>query len=715
LGLSLSLPAGRRLAQLSGGNPYYALELARAERDQPVRVSEESDDLPDLVERRLSSLPVATRTALGILAAAVHPRADQVAQLVGDDEVLDSALAAGVLEHDGHDLRFAHPLLAAAAYRTLPPRRRRSVHERLGGAATDPIERARHLAAASVRSDGGVASSIEQGARTAAARGAPTIAADLFEQAARLTPQSSSGRAAGRRLEAARQLFAAGDGRRALERCRDLLNELPPGELRADLLTTMAWRGKVPVDSAIAMCEQAAAECTTDEGRARCLLLLSNVMQTHDAERARERASEALALLGDGGDLSLRSWALGMLGASQAFTDPAGPGIGHLREASLLEREHGSSAPDVYLEARTQLGLVLMWRDELEEARKLLSAQHARATGAGQEAGASTVALHLAELEIRAGDLDSARAWAHGALAVEDEGQDSQTLGAALYVRAHVAALEGDVGLADKLARRGLAVGRAVHDGIFPLHNRWVLGQLALALGDVPGAVQHLQPLPAESQALGFLEPGSTPFISDCVDALIAAGRLDEAQEINTEWEEAGRRLSRPRLLATGARSRGTLEAARGNRKGALAILQEALQHHDLLPVPHERARTLLLLGATLRRAGHRRDARAVLAEATAVFQSLGQPLWVQRTNDEIARLAGPRPAGGELTPAEWQVAQLVADGRSNREVADALFITIRTVEANLTRIYRKLELRSRSELAARWQDLSAALITKSD
>jgi DNA-binding CsgD family transcriptional regulator len=85
----------------------------------------------------------------------------------------------------------------------------------------------------------------------------------------------------------------------------------------------------------------------------------------------------------------------------------------------------------------------------------------------------------------------------------------------------------------------------------------------------------------------------------------------------------------------------------------------------------------------------------------------------VQRTNDEIARLAGPRPAGGELTPAEWQVAQLVADGRSNREVAGALFITIRTGEANLTRIYRKLELRSHSELAARWQDLSAALVTK--
>jgi hypothetical protein len=148
-----------------------------------------------------------------------------------------------------------------------------------------------------------------------------------------------------------------------------------------------------------------------------------------------------------------------MLGAYRVFSDPAGDGIELLREAAALEREHGSQAPDVYLQARTQLGFALMWRDELDAARELLASQHDRAALAGQEAGASTVALHLAELEIRAGRLQTARGYAQDALALEDEGEDTQTLAALLYVRAHVAALEGEVELAEALAQRGLAVG----------------------------------------------------------------------------------------------------------------------------------------------------------------------------------------------------------------------------------------------------------------
>jgi len=707
LGRSLSLPAARRLSELTAGNPYYALELAASQRDDSDDAFQ-SANLSGLVERRLTVLPSSTRTALGTLAAAVRPRIDQVAELVGDEAVLDPAFAVGLLEHQGEELRFTHPLLAAAAYQALPPGRRRSVHRRLAAVSTDSVERGRHLAAAAVEPDATVADSVESGARAAAERGAPSVAADLFEQAARLTPASLPAAAGLRRVAAARELFAAGEGPRALERSRALVEQLPAGELRAQVLTMIAFSGLIALDQAIAMGEQAVAESETIEARARCLLLLSTVVQVDDVARAIRYADAALELLdGYRGDPALRAYALGTVGQLQSYADPGGRGMELLREAWALQRDHGSAAPYPYLEPATQLGIHLLWRDQLDEARELLAGQHARASGAGKEVSASSVAKFLAELEIRAGNLDRARQHADEALEVEDQDQASQSLGMGLYVRAHVAALQGEAELAIDLAQRGLTVGRAVGDRVWPMYNRWVLGQLALAEDEATRAADYLTPLPAERDALGILEPGCAPFDSDAVVALIAAGRADEAQTMNEEWERQGRKLDRPRLLATGARGRGLIIAANGDLAHATATLREALEHHERFPVPHERARTLLALGRTLRRAGHRRDARDRLGEALASFERLGLPLWARRTREELARLAGRQPANGDLTATEVRIAELVAQGRSNRDVAHTLFITVRTVESNLTRIYRKLDLRNRAELAARWPYLT--------
>lgn len=698
----LSMPAARRLTELSGGNPYYALELADTEHGRSRSPAAAPTDVHGLAGQRLTLLSDRTRAALGTLAALAHPRTELIAELLGDESVLDSAFAAGVLHEDGAELRFTHPLLAASAYHSLAPAHRRAVHRQLAANALDPVERARHLAAATVRASADTAHKVERGAWAAASRGAPTIAADLFEEAARLAPAAQPETSLGRRLEAVRQLFAAGEGMRALERGRELLEELRPGDLRARVLTTMAWSGKVPVDEAIAMCEQAIAMCRSEEARAGCLLLFTNTVQTYDAQRAHDCARTAVELLRDRGAPHLRAWALAMLGAFNALTDPTAS-LDPLRQAWALEQQHGTAAPDAYFEAGTQLGIVLLCRDELDEARELLTRQHAKVTLAGREASASAIAMHLAQLEIRSGNLDRARTYGQDALSIEDEGEPTQTLGAVLSVRAHVAALDGDVELATSLAQRGLQVGRVLSDRSFPIHNQSVLGSLALALGDAKAAVEHLHSLPGESRALGFNEPGVAPFTSDLVDALIAAGRLDEASAINSDWEQLGRRLDRPRLLATGARASGLLAAARGDLSTALTILERALAHHDRLPVPHERARTLLAYGSTLRRAGRRRDARAALDQASAIFESVGQPLWAHRVADEAARVAGRRVAGADLTSTERQVAELVAVGRTNREVAERLFITVRTVEANLTRIYRKVDLHSRAELAAQW------------
>jgi DNA-binding CsgD family transcriptional regulator len=166
--------------------------------------------------------------------------------------------------------------------------------------------------------------------------------------------------------------------------------------------------------------------------------------------------------------------------------------------------------------------------------------------------------------------------------------------------------------------------------------------------------------------------------------------------------EGNGRRLDRAWMLAVGARCRAMLLAARGDVDGANLAVEAAMAQHDRLPMPFERARTQLLLGQFQRRQRHKDVAMATLSEALATFEDIGARLWAQRTATELARTKfGPRKIAG-LTPSEQRVAELAAKGLTNRDVAAELFISPKTVEANLSRIYRKLDIHSRAELGGR-------------
>ena len=705
LGESLSLPAARQLTRVTGGNPLFALELVRvAGRRGLVGGPLRAADVEQLIGDQLAGLPPATRGALGLVAALAEPTVVRLASVLARVDVLDPAFAAGVLEQEGELLRFAHPLLGAGAYAAVPPARRREIHRRLAAASQEPDERARHLAAAGEGPDAATAGAIERGAEAAAARGAPAAAAELLEAAARLTPSGDPELAARRRLAAAQQLLSAGDSRRALELLEALVAELPPGDLRAQALITIAWPGIIDLDRAIALGKQAVGESATAGSRAGCLLLLANVVHTRDKAGALELAADALALATEGGAPRLRAWAMAVQGTWEVHIHPDHDGVGILRAALALEIESGTDAPDRYLSARTQLGLALMLRDELEEARALLEAERQAALAAGDELGASGPAFHLAELECRAGWLEAARRYAEEALTVLDEGLDAHRLGAVLYVRALVAALEGDAERARTFAWRSISMGEAIDDRTFPIQARAVLGMLELSLGNPAEALSHLEPLPARYRQLGYGEPGRAPFEPDRIEALIQLGRHGEAHEAVEAWERVGRQLGRPRVLATACRLRGLLSAGIGDTAQALLTLEAALGHHQNLPDRHEYARTLLAYGATLRRAGRRRDARAALDHARATFTTLGESIWADRAANEIQRLGGRTSAGQTLTATEQHVAELVAQGRSNREVAEALYITVRTVEANLTRIYAKLGVRSRTQLIAQRQ-----------
>ena len=287
----LPLPALARLAELSGGNAYYALELGRAALRQAGGEPLTADlPLPEgvhaVLQERLGALPAATRDALGTVAAMGAPTTAAATAGV-DPAALDPAFRADVIHEEGETIRFDHPLLAEAAYRMLTPPRRRAVHELLADVATDVEERARHLAAVPSETDAHVAAEIAAGADAAAARGAPSAAAQLLETSARVEPDPAL--AARRGIDAVRHHTAAGDGRRAVALARSLVEELPPGPLRSRAL--VAWADQEgPIDESLAFARQAVEEAGDDRDAAVEALLAESL-----ALAIEDRYDEALA------------------------------------------------------------------------------------------------------------------------------------------------------------------------------------------------------------------------------------------------------------------------------------------------------------------------------------------------------------------------------------------------------------------------------------
>jgi DNA-binding CsgD family transcriptional regulator len=227
------------------------------------------------------------------------------------------------------------------------------------------------------------------------------------------------------------------------------------------------------------------------------------------------------------------------------------------------------------------------------------------------------------------------------------------------------------------------------------------LGHIELALGRTNEVVERLEPGIAFVKREGILEPGATRFVVDHLEALIELAGLDDAVDLLDWYQGNARRLGRVSALANCARCRGLLTAQAGELDDALVFFARALELHEEVTIPLDRGRTLLALGATQRRAKRRREARETLEEALAVFEGIGAALWAERARAELKRISGRAATPGALTPAEERVAALVAEGKTNREVAAALFLSDRTVEGHLARIFGKLGIRHRTEIAA--------------
>jgi DNA-binding CsgD family transcriptional regulator len=180
---------------------------------------------------------------------------------------------------------------------------------------------------------------------------------------------------------------------------------------------------------------------------------------------------------------------------------------------------------------------------------------------------------------------------------------------------------------------------------------------------------------------------------------LIQLRRHTDAAKLVDMLEANGRRLDRPWMLAVGYRCRAMMLAVRGDVGAATAAAQQAIAEHDRLSMPFEEARTRLVLGQLHRRQRQRNAASTELRHALTTFEALKTPLWADRVRLELARADVAPTSGDQLTPSEQRVAELTASGMTYREVATALCISPKTVEVNLSRIYRKLGIHSRAEL----------------
>jgi DNA-binding CsgD family transcriptional regulator len=340
------------------------------------------------------------------------------------------------------------------------------------------------------------------------------------------------------------------------------------------------------------------------------------------------------------------------------------------------------------------------WTGQLERARDEMAAIRRRCLEHGQENDLMFVALYSVLLEIWRGDFLEAT------LIAEDTAERASPLGGgfpifvAQMTRAAVAAYAGRVDDARRGAGEALAVSHRVGASTMAMLPIATMGFLQVSLGGYPAALATLEPLlPALDAAPDGTEINVAPFLPDAIEALIGVGRLSDAEPLIDRLARNGARLDRPWMLALGARCRAMLLGARGEVDAAIGVAQQAMAEHERLPMPFERARTQLLVGQLQRRQRQKNAASTTLREALVTFEELGTPLWAERARTELARIQITAPKSGVLTPSEHRVAELAASGMTNRDVATALFITPKTVEANLARIYRKLGIRSRAEL----------------
>ena len=699
---TIARPALLRLLEVSGGNPFYALELARALG--PVRASRVPSEplpLPESLERlvstRLERLASTTREALLLVAAHGRPSSALLRAAGVGPRALEPAVGAYVVECSDDVIRFTHPILASALYQNASREERQRAHGRLSGIIDDPVDRGRHLALATDEPDEVVAAVLDEAAELARARGTSLTAADLGAHALRLTLPDALDHRHRRAIAAGRGYLDAGEAHRARVLAADLLAGAQPGAPRAEALVLMSdVESAANLERAITLRREAlvAADSRPALQASVHAWLAGAVRLTEGLGAADVHARASLELAERVGDEGLRAEALSILSVLRF-------NAGKLDALELAEEALGlldaAGDPRRRFEAAMGLVHVLTWSAQLDRARALLEGLR-QELGDRDEAATAEAHWFLSLIELGAGRLALAADHADRQSEIARQySVDEQADPLDIWPVARIAAHRGDLERARGLAERSRALARnrpqvlAGQEGVLGLAAAWSNQALE--------AISHFSTAEEARYSTGVRAPSMYWWRAEYIEALLELGRSDAAVDLLGAWEADAKRLGLDWVLAHATRCRGLVAAVGGETEAALALLEQAVARHEAVGDPFGRARALLALGVVSRRRRQKRAAREAIGAALEAFDAMGAAGWAARARAELGRIGGRTRAEG-LTAGERRVAVLVAEGRTNREVAAALFLGERTVETHLSHVYAKLGVRSRAELA---------------
>ncbi|MGW3151387.1 AAA family ATPase [Streptomyces sp. NPDC001177] len=704
----------RAIQDAAAGNPWYALELGRAAPRDAAAVGF-GRTLP--VPRRLRTqlldqvrtLPETARRTLLVTSAAAHPSLSvlHAAGLHDPGADLAEAERLGVATADvGGIIRFGHPVIRAAVYADAPEHSRRQAHALLARAVPEPVEQARHLALAHPHEDETTARTLMSAAESARRNGTPDVAFELAALAARRTPAARAADRADRLLAAAEYACDAGRREEAGQAAETVLSGSGSARHRVRARLILLRNAGQALEGAHDLIEEGLRDADGDpEAEAwlhhwaavRGLLCGELAEAARHARRAARQAARA-------GDTDTRIGALATLARVRSLAgEPVAAGA--VLEEALALVGGADAGPESWRLIRMRAILALD-SDKVTEAGEQVAKLLAEI---GEFAGVEEVMatlVTLTRIQVRSGHCREAlHTAARCARALAETGVQAAP---ALYAAALAATAGGTVDEARHLAQQAVRVSEADGDRLFLLRALAVLGQAELLVGDPRGAaaaVEALQRVMELGEAMCAADPPLLRWYGDLTEALVVLGETDAAGAVIREARARATGDAPDSVLAALERAEGLREAGLGRPKEGAVRLRAALERLRQLPLPVELVRTLIALGTVERRSRRKSAARTVLGEALETATRIGAAPLAARARDELARLDGERSdeAGAgrpELTPTEARIAELVGGGATNREVAAELFISVKTVEGALSRVYRKLGVRSRTALA---------------
>ncbi|WP_146259099.1 helix-turn-helix transcriptional regulator [Streptomyces tateyamensis] len=677
-------PAGR-IGAASGGNPFYALELARAAvrsgrplgAEQPLPVPRR---LRELLADRLAALPEEAAQALLLLAASARPQLPQ-------QDGWQQALAAGVVTTDADDrLRSVHPLLREIVYADAGEQQRRACHARLAEVLDDPLERARHRALADPRPGPEVAAELAEAARIAVHRGVPALAAELSRLAAERTLRAPE-LAAERRLAAARHAHDAGLAEQARADCRAVLRGGGPAARVGARLLLIELAGSDR--SGVPALLDAARQDAGADPRLRAAVQLAR--GEHALSTGRTGAGlAALAEAERVGEVEQQIEVIALRTPIDIQLHPERV-LPALRRATALAGE-SAGLTAAMVQIRCCLVVQLLRSGEVAEAIEAVNELRADVERAGRLTDLGHVLHLVASVHERAGRCEQARQ--AGVLGGRLRLELGPTATSGLVLSAAAELNGGSVRRAAELADAALSSGRAAGDAEWSAYALGLRGRSDLLAERPQQAAEHLGHCRELLHGLGYTDPALFLVDADLAEALAWSGEPAAARRVLSEAEQAVARLDRQVVRLGLARAAAVLTAVEGDPRGAADRLRAALPAAH--PYPLEPARARLTLGELERRARRRAAARTELLAAAEAFAAAECLPWLAHARRRLARLDAP---AGEPTELERQIVRLVRAGATNRQIAAALHVSVKSVEGSLTRLFRRYGVSDRAAL----------------